>query len=248
MRRLKIVTCLTALAIQCISLFAEGIPSKPTPERLVNDFANIIDENFEQQIEEMLVNYNDTTSTQICVVTLPSLNGYSASEMAYEIGQKWGVGQKGKDNGVVFLVTPKTQLENGHAFIASGYGLEGALPDAICTKIINDGVIPYFRENDYNGGIVAGVTFIMKYCSGEFKPDPDDDDAFAGIAATIVGIIFIIALCSIADKSGKGRGGFRGGYTGGSFSGGSFGGGYSSGGFGGFGGGSFGGGGGGGSW
>lgn len=248
MRRLKIVTCLTALAIQCIALFAEGIPSKPTPERLVNDLANIIDENFEQQIEEMLVNYNDTTSTQICVVTLPSLNGYSASEMAYEIGQQWGVGQKGKNNGVVFLITPKTQLENGHAFIASGYGLEGVLPDAICTKIINEGVIPYFRDNDYNGGVIAGITFIMKYCSGEYKPDPDDDDSFNAIAMFIVGLIIITVLASAADKTSNKRGGF-GGFSGGHYSGGSFGGGsFRGGGFGGFGGGSFGGGGGGGSW
>lgn len=234
--------------MNCTAVLADSdIPARPSPPHLMNDMAGLMSFQSVDNLEKMLVDYNDTTTTQICVVTLPSLNGYSASQMAQEIGETWGVGQKGKNNGIVFLIVPKTESQRGQAFIATGYGFEGSLPDAICSRIINNTVIPFFRENDYENGILAGVSEIMKYTSGEYSIDDEDEEISDGMFYTVIVIFLIIlvwGICSGNGGSGSYSGSSRsfssGGYRGGGYSGG--------GGFGGFGGGSFGGGGGGGSW
>ncbi len=236
---------------------AEDIPARPSPERLVNDLANILDYQTTEELERTLVAFDDTTSTQICVVTLTDLNGYSASEMAYEIGEQWGVGQKGKNNGIVVLVKPKTQEERGRAFIATGYGLEGVLPDAICTRIVNQTMIPHFQNNDYQSGIIAGVNDVIKYVTGEYTQEENDDEEAELVAfVTICFLIFIVILVC-ANKNDRGKRHITrstdaawiiGNILNNSSHRGSWGGGSYGGGFGGFGGGSFGGGGGGGSW
>lgn len=249
MKQLKLLFLTLLCIMNCTWVLADSdIPERPNPPHLMNDLADLMSYQSVQSLEKMLVDYNDTTSTQICVVTLPSLNGYSASQMAQEIGETWGVGQKGKNNGIVFLVVPKTESQRGQAFISTGYGFEGALPDAICTRIINNTVIPFFRENDYENGILAGATEIMKYTSGEYSLEEDDSEEISdGMFYTVIVIFLIILVWGICSGNGGGgsysgssRSFSSGGYRGGGYSGG--------GGFGGFGGGSFGGGGGGGSW
>ena len=104
-------------------------------------------------LETKLVNFDDTTSTQIAIVTVKSLNGYSKEEFTDRIGEKWGVGRKGKDNGVLILIKPKYGNERGQARISVGYGLEGAIPDAIANRIVNYDLIPYFKQGDYYTGL-----------------------------------------------------------------------------------------------
>lgn len=247
MKQLKSLFLSILCILNCTSILADSdIPSRPYPPRLVNDQAGILNYETLEKLEKMLVDYNDTTSSQICVVTLSSLNGYEASQMAQEIGESWGVGQKGENNGVVFLIVPKTEEQRGQAFIATGYGFEGGLPDVVCTRIINNIVIPYFKENDYDNGILAGVNEIMKYTSGEYSLENEADDVSDDMFYAVIIIFLIILVWGITSKGGGSS--YSGGGSSYSGSGHSFGGGYSSGGFGGFGGGSFGGGGGGGSW
>lgn len=241
------------------------IVKKPSVERLVNDFANVLSNERTTALEDSLNRYARRTSTQVTIVTVNDLDGHDVAEYAYSIGQTWGIGQKGKNNGVVILVKPKlNDNDRGRAFIAPGYGLEGVLPDITCSHIVNEAMIPYFRQNDYASGIIAGAIAVMKACEGEYEGEEYNDDAAASVVAIIVLIILILVIISIikGDKNGghgrhisfgdswsdaavlssilrnsnSGWGSFSGG-------GGSFGGG-----FGGFGGGSFGGGGGGGSW
>ena len=170
-----------------------------------------------------------------------------------------GVGGKEHRNGVVILVKPKNATR-GQAFIATGYGLEGALPDATCKRIVERCMIPYFKQNDYYGGVKKAVSMIKPIAAGEYSDERgDDDDALGAVLALIFVIFigFIIFVAVVGDKNGgknsgtMGSGGVLFGPTvfgggGGRHSGGSSGGGF--GGFGGFGGGSFGGGGAGGSW
>jgi uncharacterized protein len=162
------------------------------------------------------------------------------------------------NNGVIIVVKPKDDTD-GQVEIATGKGLEGALPDIFCKRIIEDEMIPHFRENDYYGGIVAALDIILPVCAGEYSYDnyKDDNDVnpIAMLVAFIIGLALFCWLVYKLDKrsgdigGGNGGGGFTGGtYYGGhtrvgGWGGGSFGGGGSSGGFGGFGGGSFGGGG-----
>ncbi len=264
----RLKTLLVALLLWLPTLVCWGeIPDKPKPERLVNDFAGLLTAAQKQVLEDSLVAFSKATSTQICVVTVMSLDGYDIADYAQRLGEKWGVGTKQHNNGAILLVKPKTEREKGRAFIATGYGLEASLPDIICYRIVNNVMIPYFRNNDYGGGIMAGAEYMMRATRGEFTAEAEEDD-FPYVI--VVFIIIIIILMISAGRNSKGGGGSnndtdyrprrrvtyndpfsQGGFTGGF--GGGFGGGRSSGGgfgggFGGFGGGSFGGGGGGGSW
>jgi len=240
----------------------ENIPEPPSPPRLVNDYTGLLSAQEIEALETKLVAFNDSTSTQIAVVIVSSLGDYDPSDYAQRLGQKWGVGGAKFNNGFVILVKPKTGTEKGEAFIATGYGVEGTVPDATAWDIVNNEMIPRFRQNDYYGGINDAVEAIFRFTSGEYKVSnygKGKDDG-AGIIVAI--ILFIIAFLiftrgrnnrNINRRSsnpvfwpfifGAGSGGSWGSFTGGS---GGFGGG--GGGFGGFGGGSFGGGGAGGSW
>jgi len=261
---LKKYFCLILALIFAGSIgLAQKIPARPVPPRLVNDFADILSDKQERALEHKLVAYNDSTSTQICVVTVTSLGGTTSDDFAYQIGEKWGVGTK-NNNGVVILVKPKTADELGDVSIQVGYGMEPYVTDAVNYGIRTKEMIPAFKEGDYYRGINNAVNAIIGLASGAYKADKyaDDDDP-AGLI--MVGIIFLIIYLVLRafTKGGKGgagnasfwrgllwgillsgfgRGNNRGGSNWGS-SGGSWGGG-SSGGFGGFGGGHFGGGGG----
>ncbi|MBQ8421767.1 MAG: TPM domain-containing protein [Bacteroidales bacterium] len=235
-----------------------AVPSRPEPQRLVNDFAGLFTASQTEKLEHALVAFDDSTSNQITVVTVTDLEGYDASEYATRIGLDWGVGSDKFDNGIVFLVKPRTADSYGEIFIAVGYGLEGAIPDAYVKRIINGEIIPYFQNGDYYGGVAAGCDTLMKLASGEISEPRADDEMDSGVIAALIFLGFILLFVGIvlASKNGKGGGGNGGSggrrviYTGpvirgggfptGGFGGGSFGGG---GGFGGFGGGSFGGGG-----
>jgi uncharacterized protein len=263
---------LISLAILCLislnNAFSQDIPERPVPLRLVSDFSKILNQQEIDALERKLVAFNDSTSTQIAVVIVPSLDGYEKSDYAQRLAEKWGIGQKGPDNGVLILVKPKTSDSRGEVFIAPGYGLEGVLPDIVAAEIIDNEMIPSFREGDYYGGINKAVNTVMSLTSGEFsameysqrrRSKPEEG---APIGLIIMIVIIVIAVISgksggrnnrnISSKGlpfwllmgmmGSGRGSHSGSWGG--FSGG----GSSGGGFGGFGGGSFGGGGAGGSW
>jgi uncharacterized protein len=253
------------ISVFTFSVFAQDIPERPSPPRLVNDMANVLSEQEEQQLESELVQFNDQTSTQICIVTLHSLNGMEISDLSFKIGEKWGVGQAGKNNGIIIVFKPKTGNEKGAIYVAVGYGLEGVIPDAVVNRnVVDYEMIPHFKENDIYGGLQAGTKVIMGLASGEFTADAyqkktgeKKSDKGGGFIHVILIIIVLVSLF----KGGRGGhynsggslpfwlamgllGSNRGGGSFGGFSGGSGGGG----GFGGFGGGSFGGGGAGGSW
>jgi uncharacterized protein len=233
-----------------------GIPEKPVPPRLVNDFANILNASELQTLEAKLVAFNDTTSVQIAVVIVSSLEGYDKADYAQQLGQKWGVGGSGLDNGFVIMVKPKTASESGEAFIATGYGVEKFVPDATASDIVNNEMIPFFKRNDYYGGINAASDVLMALVKGEYKAaDYGKGKKGSSVFFILVIIIIIVLLISRNNNNHRtinrsGAGGMlffpwmMGG--GGSSGGGGFSGG--GGGFGGFGGGSFGGGGAGGSW
>lgn len=241
-------------------LFAQKeIPSPMQPARLVNDFAQILNAGELQELENKLVVFDDSTGVQIVVAIVTSLEGYDKSDFAQRLGQKWGVGGKEFDNGFVILIKPKTTSERGEAFIATGYGVEKFVTDALAWDIVNNEMIPHFKQNNYPAGIHAAVDAIAKFVSGEYKADRYKKSGKDGKSTAVVVIIIIIVIVVLFSRNNnnhhtisRGGGGtgpvffpWSGGGSSGGFGG--FGGG-SSGGFGGFGGGRFGGGGAGGSW
>lgn len=249
------------------SVHAQDIPPRPDPPRLVNDFAGILTAEQISNLESKLVAFNDSTSTQLVVVTVKSLNGYDKNQFAYMIGQQWGVGQKGKNNGAVILVKPKYPHEKGDASIQTGYGLEGVIPDAIAIRIVENEMIPRFKEDNYYAGIDAAVNTMISLTKGEYTADQytkrvkkNSNPLGLIIPVIIIAVVFMLMRGSRASSHsigknipfwtafwllgsmGRGHSGSWNSFTGGS----GFGGG--GGGFGGFGGGGFGGGGAGGSW
>ena len=248
------------LVVLLVLLFGTGLtaqlPSPPNPPRLVNDYTSTLTAHQVDVMERKLVAYNDSTSTQILVLLVNDLQGYSIEKYATEIGHSWGVGQKDKGNGLVILVKPKKGNERGQVNISPGYGMEEYVTDATAKRIIEKEMIPAFKDDDYYTGIDNAVNVIMDLCSGKFSQDEySNDDGFPLWLIILIIIAIVIILSKFSDNNGQSYtgGGHRtiwipmgGGFGGGGFGGG-FGGG-SSGGFGGFGGGGFGGGGASGSW
>lgn len=233
--------------ISC-SILGQNIPKPMNPPRLVNDFAGVFSEPDRANLERMLRAYNDSTSTQIYVVTVDDLQGYAASDFAYRLGEDWGVGQKGKDNGAVILIKPKKGNSRGQVYIAVGYGLEAKLNDARIGRIIDNSMLPYFSRDDYYNGTRAAIEVMINYLSGQFQGDPNDDGKLK--MSDILTVILLIALfVYLSSKSNnRGSGSSRGGGGFGSSSGSRSFGGSRGRSFGGGGGGSFGGGGAGRSW
>ena len=153
------------------NLFSNDIPERPTPPRLVNDFANTLSNDNARDLENKLVAFGGQTSTQIAIVIVRDLSGYDKADYTVRLADKWGVGQKGKDNGIVIMVKPKTPASNGQAFIAIGYGLEGAIPDAIAKRIFENEMNPEFKENNYYAGLNNAANILMSLTKGEFSAD-----------------------------------------------------------------------------
>ena len=233
------------------TLKAQDIPAKPNPPRLVNDFVMKLAPNELQSLEQKLRGYADSTSTQITVVIVKNTGDSDPYDYAIKLAKDWGVGQAGRNNGLVLLWAPETRKIR----IVTGRGMEATITDAVSKRIINTVLKPYFQAGQYYQGLDEATSEIMRRASGEFEADPKSGDDGGSIIPIVVIILVIVVFMYISSKNGGGRNGGRGFSSGGGWmgpmifsSGGSSGwgggsGGDSGGGFGGFGGGDFGGGG-----
>ncbi len=229
----------------------DDLPDKP--RRLVSDMAGILHPDQVHFLERKLLTYEDTTSTQIAILIEKKVPGdYDYSDYAERVAEKWAIGQKDKDNGVLLYVA----VDDRRVWIATGYGMESSIPDAVAKTIIDQVIAPEFKREDYFRGLDKATSALMLAASGEFEAAPGKRDKGGSLLVVLLVILVLILFSWLNRNSGgggnhttySGRGYHRGGYYGGF--GGGFGGGRSSGGggFGGFGGGGFGGGGAGGSW
>lgn len=242
-------------------LHAQDIPKRPDPPRLVNDLANVLSASDEAALEQKLVAYDDSTSNQITVLTVETLNDYPIEEYALAVFRTWGIGNKQTNNGVLIIAAIKDRKIR----IQTGYGLEGAIPDITANQIITNDIVPDFRSENYYAGLDKATNSIFRAAAGEYQAPEGyrNRGEKRGIPIPLI-VLGIVLLVIIINRRGGGGGGFmsRRGYRGGLgpiFFPGGFGGGGSSwggggwsggggGGFGGFGGGSSGGGGASGSW
>lgn len=170
---------------------AAQVPSAPTPVRLVNDRASLFSAAQTRELEDSLVAFDRATSTQIAVVTLTDLGSYAPSEMAFAIMDKWGVGQKDKNNGVVILLKPRNSYGRGEVFIATGLGLEGVLPDGRVTRMIDEVMMPYLQKGDYYRAVEAGAQALRDMTRGEYTADVPSQ---IGSWAVLIGFVILIAL------------------------------------------------------
>ena len=239
---------------------AQNIPARPTPPKLVNDFTNTLAVNEVASLEAQLVALDDSSSNQIAVVIVPTLDDYPIEEYAHKLFRTWGIGNKNKNNGILLLIA----LNDKKIRIEVGKGLEGAIPDVTADRIIRNELAPYFKQQRFYDGIDHTIRILSLAAVGEYKEarakqrPSNGMGAFAAIGLVILVIIIIVIVSNMSGGGGgfmsrRGYRGFDGGlppiwFGGGGFGGGSSGGSDFGGGFGGFGGGDSGGGGASGGW
>ena len=236
-KKIIIVGCLLILSSSAIAA------TIPTPTGYVNDFANVLDGSTKNQLEQFLTAFEAKTGEEVAVVTVESLEGTTIEDYAVRLYQQWGIGKKGKDNGVLILVAPNDR----QARIEVGYGLEGVINDAMAGRIIRDQMIPAFREGNYGAGILQGTQVVVSILAKDAGiqlntgAEPASGEAYQtphkrGIAHKIFSVLMFFFLAYLFIRhpwlflfflSGMGGGGRRGGFGGGF---GGFGGGLSGGG------------------
>ncbi|HEX5055680.1 MAG TPA: TPM domain-containing protein [Gammaproteobacteria bacterium] len=219
-----------------LPLFCAAAIEFPELTGRVVDNAGMLSPATEQALTEQLAALEQATTNQLVVVTLPDLQGYTIEDFGYQLGRHWGIGQKGKDNGVVLLVAKAERKVR----IDVGYGLEGQLTDALSANIIHSVILPYFKKGDFEGGITQGVAAITGVFSDQStyveRPRGEEPPMIPFFIFWVIFVFFII-FANIRKGSRRtifgGGGGFRSGGGGGGFrgGGGSFGGGGASGGW-----------------
>jgi uncharacterized protein len=173
----------------------------------VHDEAGILSPQVKAQLEAILKAHRDSTSTQIAVLLIPSLEGDDIDSYALRVSEEWKLGQEKKDNGVLFLVT----MEEKQMRIEVGYGLEGVLTDAVSGRINRNEVAPYFRQGNYEAGIQAGVIAIIQSVQGTYVNDSPIVKKRKG-RSPVGTIVFIIILIIAMSRKNRGGGGGSGGY------------------------------------
>ena len=183
----------------CINVLAD-IPNRPKTQKLVNDFADFLSQQEEDLLNRKLEDYHNKTATQITVVTVEQLDGETPAIFANKIGEEWGVGQKGFDNGVVILIAKKERKIS----IATGYGVEEFLPDVVTKNIIDKDISPKFKQGKFYEALVQGTEKIYGYLTGQFKEAKPTSGGTFGMPPAVMFMLFIfflLILLSLFNKS-----------------------------------------------
>jgi uncharacterized protein len=243
-RRNRLITLSLILVLFFVSFAAASTPEPPAaPRDYVIDLAGVIDDSSKARLNALLLELEQKTTAQVLVLTVQSLDGQSVEEFAFNTKEKWKLGQKGKDNGVLIIVAVKDRKYR----IEVGYGLESVLPDSLVGSIGREYFVPYFRRGDYSSGIYSGTVAVIRtiathegvrIANGETAAPPRGavtgrpigifQAVVFGLLALVAVILFITHprqcfLILLFSQMGGGRGGWSGGSGG--FGGGSFGGG-----------------------
>ena len=200
---------LTLICFNQTTLAQFEIPEKPKFQTSVYDYFKLLSPSEKTSLEEKLIRYSDSTSTQIVVVIISSTEGENINYLGAQWGEKWGIGQEKEDNGVLVILA----RDDRRIAINTGIGVEHLLTDAMSRRIIERDIIPYFKQNDYYGGLNSGVDAIFKVLTGAYKNNnQSNDSSFLPIGIFLflflIFIIFIIAI-SAGRKGGGGKGGKR---------------------------------------
>src|SRR5579859_7106419 len=211
MKKLLFITlaALTLLVLP-MAIHAQDVPAKPDPPRLVNDLAHVMTADQVSALEHKLVNYDDSTSNQIVIVTVPTIGDAPIEDYALKLFRAWGIGNKKTNNGVLILVA----TEGHKIYIQTGYGLEGAIPDVTAKAIIDNEIVPNFRSStgdNYYRGFDQAADALIKAAAGEYKATNEyanrgrrHSRGGGGAGIGIFFIIFIIIIVSIFRRGGGG--------------------------------------------
>lgn len=185
------------------TLFAQDFPSEPTG--MVSDFANVFSASEQQRLETKLRNYRDSTTNVIAVATLPDLKGYDIQQVGTQLFNEWRMWHEERYNGVLLLIAPNEKKIR----IEVGYGLEGAITDAMSSRIIREVIRPEFRSGNFYAGIDKATTIMIDLAEGEFEGSMPESSSSGedDFVSTIIFILFMIyVIYSIFRRGGGGRG------------------------------------------
>jgi len=217
-KHLSLVVFLFFLVLIPAAIVAQDVPAKPNPPTRVNDFAHVMTPDQVDALEHKLVAFNDSTTSDIVIVTVPDIGNSSIEDYALKILRTWGVGDKKNNNGIVVLA----DIKDHQVYIAIGYGLEGAIPDITAKEIVDNEIVPNFREggnDNYYRGFDQATNALIKAAAGQYKaPEGYAQGRHrrsngAGNAIGFFIIILIIIFVIFRRRGGGGGGG--GGYYGG---------------------------------
>ncbi|WP_439290726.1 TPM domain-containing protein [Lonepinella koalarum] len=167
---------------------ATDLPDAPNPFRYVNDYTNTLSEQEKQYFENKLYQHGKETSSQIALVIIPTTGDEEIAQYTAQLGDKWGIGRKQLNNGVLLLVAK----DDRKIFIATGQGLQGVLPDAFLSQVIRQGILPYFRQGQYAQGLNNGLEHIIAASKGEYAAQVEEEDLMDQIAPFIMVVIFVL--------------------------------------------------------
>jgi len=190
-------------AFPAISFGQDFLPDRPTG--MVNDFADMLTSAEEQRLERKLTNYRDTTTNVIAIATLESLKGYSEEEIATTLFNNWRMWEGDRYNGVLILVSKQDRRMK----IEVGYGLEGAITDAMSNRVYADILVPNFRDGNFYDGLDRATDALIQLAAGEFEGFPERQSSSGdGIPIDLI-ILFIIIIFFLISKGKRGKGGRR---------------------------------------
>ncbi len=216
---LKKYSLLLFLILASVFVSAQDYPAKPAT--LVTDYTNTLSADNKAQLERKLVAYADSTSTQIAVVLVKTVNGADIAEYGKGLGKAWGIGQKDKNNGIVILAA----IDDHKVTIQTGTGATNSLPDVLANQIINNDLVPAFKKGDFYGGLDAATSSVIQYMSGQFQADASqqnqvqqqnqqqdqqvaqDNSSDDGGSIAIIVVIVIVIIVLIFRNRGRGNGG-----------------------------------------
>ncbi len=202
------------LLFTALHIKAQDYPAKSTT--LVTDYTNTLSADEKAQLEHKLVAYADSTSTQLAIVLMKTVNGTDIAEYGKGLGNAWGIGQKDKNNGVLILAA----LDDHKVTIQTGTGATSALPDVMANQIINNDIIPAFKQRNFYAGLDAATSSVIQYMSGQYQADAqpqtqqhydqqqvqDNSDDHDGSMFVIVIIIVVVLVLIFRNTGGRGGG------------------------------------------
>ena len=200
---------LSAIFILLWASYASALNVPDLNNRRVNDYGDMLSSSTERQLEAVLEDLERTDSTQIVVLTIKSLEGDSLEDFSMRVAEKWKIGQKGKDNGAILIVSKNDRKIR----IETGYGLEGTLTDLTSGRIIRNVITPYFKRGDFDGGISNGVQAMIQAVRGEYKGDakPVRSQRRPASGSGLIPILLIIFIINRMGRVKRPLGGVLGG-------------------------------------
>ncbi|MDD5469808.1 MAG: TPM domain-containing protein [Candidatus Peribacteraceae bacterium] len=162
----------------------------PPNDGFVTDEARVLTQEQQQTLEDRLSAYREETSNEIAILVLRSLAGEVIADVAVDVGRKWGIGTSANDNGILILMS----YDDREVFIATGYGLEGAVPDIVAKGIVEKDIVPAFRDGRYFEGLQAAVESLIKHIGGEYTADRYAAMATGGPSFPFIAFLFFAFL------------------------------------------------------